>query len=756
MYNVVGKSVLKVDAKQKALGNAIYAADINLPNMLYAKVFRSSIPHGIVRSIDVSAAAALEGVEVIVTREDIPGTNGYGILQKDEPALVGVGERIRRVGEPIVAVAAESVEIAEKAIELIKVDIEELEPITTIEQAIAPDAIKLHDPKANEVMGPKIKKGDVDEGFKQCEYIVESDYRTPMQDHSTIEPDAGVAQYIDDVMTVWCSTQNVHYDQRDVARLLNMPLHKVRVIQATTGGGFGGKLDVTIQAQICLLAYKTRRPVKMVMTREEYYTCTAKRHPYIIKAKTGMSKEGKLLAHEMVVYADTGAYTSYGPAVMTRAVTHCSGPYEIPNIKAETHAVYTNNPTCGAMRGFGVPQVTYAMESQMDKLAAMSGIDPYEIRHKNVYRVGSVTATGQVLKEGVGILETLEKAKQKADEVMKKPENLAPSQRYGRGIACMKYGCGNTAVPNPAGAFIDFYQDGTAIVLVGCADIGQGSDTVMGQIAAEELGIRAEDVKVLSADTSCTPDGGATSASRQTFITGNAVRQAAREATSHIRSIAAEKFGVEPRDIVLANRKVYAVGKEDQAESIEAMLGACRGKGILTQGSGWFTPATTGLDPVTGTGTPYQQYSFATQIADVIVDVETGELKVLNIVAAHDVGQAINPENVAGQIEGGCSIGYGYGTSEEMIVERGRVVNDNFSTYVIPTNLDMPKVHAIIVECADSSGPFGAKGVGEATLIPTAAAIANGVHDAIGIQFDSLPLTAEKIFGALSEIKQRI
>lgn len=750
MYHVVGKPVLRVDAKQKALGTATYAADINLPNMLYAKVFRSPIPHGIVRSIDVSAAAALKGVEIIVTREDIPGANGYGIILKDEPALVGVGERIRRVGEPIVAVAAESVEIAEQAIELIKVEIEELEPIITIEQAIAPDAVKLHDPKPNDVVGTKINKGNAEEAFKQCDYIVESDYHTPMQDHSAIEPDAGVAQYIDDVMTIWCSTQNVHYDQRDVARLLNMPLHRVRIIQATTGGGFGGKLDVTVQAQLCLLAYKTRRPVKMVMTREEYYTCTGKRHPYFIKAKTGMSKEGKLLAHALTIYADTGAYTSYGPAVLTRASTHCAGPYEIPNITSIAHTVYTNNPTCCAFRGFGVPQMTFAVESQIDKLAAASGLSPYEIRHKNVYRVGSVSPTGQVMKESVGILETLEKAQKKADEVMKVPENLASSKRYGRGIACMKYGCGNTAVPNPAGAFIDLYQDGTAILLIGCADIGQGSDTIMGQIAAEELGVRAEDVKVISADTGRTPDGGATSASRQTFITGNAVRLAAKEATVDVRRIAAEKFGVEPGEIVLANRKVYPADKEEQAETIDAILGLCRVKGILTQGSGWFTPETTGLDPNTGFGIPYQQFSFATQIADVIVDVETGELQVLNVVAAHDVGQAINPDNVTGQIEGGCSIGFGYGTCEDMIVERGKVINNNFSTYVIPTNLDMPKVHTILVECPDSSGPFGAKGVGEATLIPTAAAVANAVHDAIGIQFDSLPLSAEKIFGALN------
>lgn len=750
MFNVVGKPVLKVDVAQKALGTAVYAADINLPNMLYAKVFRSPIPHGIVRSIDVSAAAALKGVEVIVTREDIPGTNGYGIILKDEPALVGVGERIRRIGEPIVAVAAETLEIAEQAIELIKVDIEELEPIVTIEQAIAHDAVKLHDPKPNDIGGAKIKKGNVEEGFKQCEYIVESYYKTPVVDHSAIEPDAGVAQYIDDVMTVWCSTQNVHYDQRDVARLLNMPLHKVRVIQSTTGGGFGGKLDVTVQAQLCLLAYKTRRPVKMVMTREEYYTCTGKRHPYCVNVKTGMSKEGKLLAHELTIYADTGAYTSYGPAVLTRAATHCGGPYEIPNISAVTHTVYTNNPTSCAMRGFGVPQMTYMMESQMDKLAAVSGISPYELRLKNVYHIGSVTPTGQVLKESVGIQETLEKAKKKADEVMKKPENLPPSKRYGRGIACMNYGCGNTAVPNPAGAFIDFYQDGTAILLVGCADIGQGSDTVMAQIAAEELGVRAEDIKTISADTGRTPDGGATSASRQTFITGNAVLLAAQEASKDIRRIAAEKFGVDPSEIILANRKVYAAGKEDQAEPIEAIIGVCRGKGILTQGSGWFTPVTTSLDPVTGSGIPYQQYAFATQIADVIVDVETGELRVLNIVAAHDVGQAINPVNVVAQIEGGCGMGLGYGTCEEMVVERGQVMNNNFSTYVIPTDLDMPKVHTILVECPDSSGPFGAKGVGEATLIPTAAAVANAVHNAIGIQFNSLPLSAEKIFGALN------
>lgn len=748
MYNVVGKPVLRSDAKEKSLGTAVYAADINFTNMLQAKVLRSKIPHGIVKSIDTSAAEALEGIEVVVTRADIPGDNSYGIVLKDEPVFVGIGERIRKVGDPIAAVAAETVELAEKAISLIKVEIEELKPLKTIQDAMDPDAPQLH-ARGNVVGAARINKGNAEEAFTKCDYVVEAEYQTHMQDHAAIEPDAGVAKYEGDVMTIWCSTQNVHYDQRDIARILNIPLHRTRIIQAVTGGGFGGKLDVSVQAQLCILASKTRRPVKLVMTREEYLFATPKRHPYFMKVKTGMTKDGNIIAHKGEIYGDTGAYTSYGPAVLTRGSTHCCGPYEVDNITNLSYAVYTNNPTCGAFRGFGVPQMTFAFESQIEKLSKASGIPSYEIRHKNAYRNGAVTPTGQQLSSGVGIIETLEKAKAKAEEVLKKPENLPSSKKYGKGIACMKYGCGNTGLPNPAGAFVEWYQDGTALVFCGCADIGQGSDTVLGQIAAEALGVFSDDVKVISADTGRTPDAGATSASRQTFISGNAVRLAAEEARIEVAKVAAEQFKVSAEEIVFANRKIYPKGRENEAVTVNSVLEACRAKGILTQGSGWFNPDTTGLDGQTGFGRPYEQFSFATQIADVIVDTDTGEIEVLNVVAAHDVGQAINPANVEGQIEGGIGIGFGYGTSENMIVKDSVLQTYNFSTYVIPSNMDMPKIHSIIVECPDPSGPYGAKGVGEASLIPTATAIANAVFDATGVQIESLPVTPEKVLAGL-------
>lgn len=418
-YNVIGKSVQKLDVIEKANGTVKYAADLSFSDLAYIGVFRSSIAHGLIKKLDYSKAEAMDGVLCVLTEEDIPGENGHGIIFKDEPVLTST--KVKRVGEPIALVVAETPQIVEEAVKQIEVEYEELPGIFTPEEAIKEDAIQIHDERPN-VMTRTIVKGDVEKGFAEADVIVENVYRTGRVEHAYIEPEAGVAKIENGIINIWVASQNVHFDRGEVARNLNIGINRVRVIQTTTGGGFGGKLDVSVQIHLALATLKTGRPVKFVYTREESIITSTKRHPYTIRYKSGATKDGKLVAAEVEFLIDTGAYGSYGPGVLTRGAVHATGPYEVPNVKIEGKMAFTNNPTCGAMRGFGVPQMALAHESQMDLLADKLGMHPYEIRMKNCFQVSSVTATGQILNSGVGIQETLEKATELADQVLEKKE----------------------------------------------------------------------------------------------------------------------------------------------------------------------------------------------------------------------------------------------------------------------------------------------------------------------------------------------
>lgn len=413
-FNVVGKPVIRKDALDKVLGKTQFAADMKLPGMLYAKILRSKVPHAILKKVDTSAAEALPGVYAVLTAKDVPGSNSHGIILKDEPVLAI--DKIRKIGEPLAVVAAESEKIAEQALALITVKFEEIPAVFDPEEAMKPDAPKVHE-KGNIVQIRKVRKGDVEKAFAEADIVIENVYRTQMQEHAYIEPEAGVAYLDRDVVVLNVSTQNPHFDRKEVARNLSLPINKVRIIQATTGGGFGGKLDISVQVYIALLSIRTKRPVKLVYSREESLIASTKRHPCAIHYKTAADKKGKILAIEATIIGDTGAYASYGPGTITRSAVHVTGPYEIPNVKVDAYTVYTNNPTAGAMRGFGVPQVAFAHEQQMDILAERVGLNPIEVRLLNVLKHGSSTGTGQVLKTGVGISETINKAYKKAKEI---------------------------------------------------------------------------------------------------------------------------------------------------------------------------------------------------------------------------------------------------------------------------------------------------------------------------------------------------
>lgn len=412
---VVGKSVIRKDALTKVTGEAIFADDMRFENMLYGKVLRSKVPHAILKNVNIKDAISLPGVKAVLTHKDIPGANRVGIILKDEPVLVDY--KIARIGDPIALVAAETKEVAEEALKLIKVETELLPPVVDVQEAMKEDSPKVHG-DTNLVAVKNLIKGDIEEGFRKSDIIVENLYKTNFVSHMFIEPECGIGSYEDGIITVWCSSQNVHFDRAEVARVLNMPRSKVRIIQAETGGGFGGKLDISTQCYAALLAYYTKKPVKVTYTRVESTTVSSKRHPSIIRCKTGATKEGKLMALEADLIMDTGAYASYGPGVITRTVVHITGPYDVPNVKVKGHLVYTNNPMAGAMRGFGVPQAAVVHESQMDMLAEKLGISPYEIRKINVLKPGSYTTTKQLLASSVGIEKTLDAAAVKAKEIL--------------------------------------------------------------------------------------------------------------------------------------------------------------------------------------------------------------------------------------------------------------------------------------------------------------------------------------------------
>ena len=736
----VGVEIPKVDAPEKVLGVARYGADLSVRDPVHLKVVRSVKPHAKILKIQLDEALKIEGVERIFTARDIPGKNLIGIIAKDQPVLAT--DRIRCLGDPIALVAARTEEAAEKAAQRVTVLYEDLPVITNPEEALEPYAPLIHE-KGNLLLEFHVVKGDVQAGFKQADVVVEEAYTTTWIDHAYLEPDAGVA-YVEGEgrITVICPTQNVHYDQKEVASVLGLPLERVRIIQSETGGAFGGRLDVTIQCLLALAAFHLKRPVRMVYSREEAFQVISKRHPLKMHYKSGAKKDGKLTAVEVHILGDTGAYASYGTTVAIRSAVHATGPYQVPHVKVKSQMVYTNNPWSGAMRGFGVPQVAFAHESQMDLLAKALKIDPIEMRLKNVLTAGTETATGQTLVASVGIGETLRRVKEWEDKAVSGKDPERPHIRKGIGVGSMWYGIGNTGITNPATAQAEIGLDGRVRLFTGVADIGQGSDTILLQIASEALGLPLADISLIRADTSLTTDAGATSASRQTYISGNAVLNAIKMLKQNILSEASHLLDENEKELFLENGLV----RHAKMDSIFIPISeVAKRRGRALRGEGYFDPETTKLDPKTGQGSPYATYAFATHLAEVEVDTGTGRVKVNRVIASHDVGKAINPKNVIGQIMGGVAMGVGMALMEEYVPEK----TVSFVNYLIPTVKDVPEVVPVIVEDQEPSGPFGAKGVGEPALIPTAPAILNAIADAIGERIYDLPASLERVLEAI-------
>ena len=755
MAHVVGTSIARVDARAKVTGEAEYPGDLAMPGMLHAKILFAGRPHARILSIDTAEAEAVPGVVAVFTAKDVP-VNEYGLQTPDQPVLCGPGSTrpgadvVRFVGDQVALVVAETERAAARARDLVRVEYEDLPVLSDPFEALKPDAPQLHPyripsqfhPELNNMEGNRIchhqiRKGDVEAAWAEADAIVESDYHTPPQEHAYLQPEAGLA-YIDDEgrVTVAVAGQWVWEDQQEIAHALNLPPEQVRVIYPAIGGAFGGREDMSVQIVLALAAWRLQRPVKIVWSREESIVGHCKRHPAWIHCKWGATRAGKLVAAEVRIVADGGAYCYTTNKVLGNTTVTCTGPYEIPNVKVDVDGVYTNNPPSGAFRGFGAPQGIFAAEMQMNKLAQALGMDPVELRMENLLRDESLTAMGTPLPGGVNLVEVTEKCASAAgwthtDQGWQKPPNLQspfsilhspPPIRHSP--FAIRHGLGFAAGLKNVG-FSFGYQENCwakvellgqteieqATVYVGSADVGQGSHTVIGQMAAEALSLPPERVRVVASDTGTSPgSSGSASASRTTFMAGNAVRGAA--------AAALERWRAEERPAV--------------AEYT------------------YLAPRTTPFDPQTGYGVPNFAYGYVAQAVEVEVDTETGQLRVLRVVCADDVGQAINPQQVEGQIEGGIAQAVGWATCENFIVEGGHVLTPHLSTYLIPTIADVPeRVEALIVERPDPRGPWGARGVGEMPFIPLAPALVAAVHDATGVWFDELPLTPERVLRGL-------
>ncbi|HNN14749.1 MAG TPA: molybdopterin-dependent oxidoreductase, partial [Anaerolineales bacterium] len=607
--------------------------------------------------------------------------------------------------------------------------------------------------KGNLLKHIKVRKGDMDAGFGEADIVLEHTFHTPATDHAFIEPECSIAVPLPDGrMEIYVGSQIPYQDRTQVARVMGWPEERVRVVGQLMGGGFGGKEDVMGQIHTAMLANVTQRPVKLLFDRRESLLVHPKRHATQIRVKIGAKKNGRLVAAETELYGDTGAYASLGEKVMTRATTHSAGPYDIPNVRADCYAMYTNNPPAGAFRGFGVTQSAFAVESMMDKLAEELDIDPVELRRMNALHVGSITNTGQELKESVGLLECIDRVdaemrKQNAHPFTPRVDSKNPNlvRAWGFASAYKNTGLGGGA-PDISGADVELYEDGTFQVRSSAAELGQGLVTVMRLVVSEELAIAPEKVRVLVMDTDLTPNGGPTTASRQTFVTGNASRLAAKTLREEITASMAEKYDVRPEQIRFEDGIVHVNGHSmSYADVYKEMTALGQQPKVRYE---YEAPKT---QPLGTGGDMHFAFSFGVQAAEVEVNKITGEVRVLKVISANDVGFAVNPLGLQGQVEGGVMMGLGNCMTEEFIVENGNVVTDQLARYRVPGIMLTPEITAIIVEHPISSGPFGAKGVGEISSIPTTPAITNAIYNAVGVRFDKLPVDQEVIARELWE-----
>lgn len=737
--NSVGKSYTRIDARGKVTGETLYSGDLAMTGMLHLKTLFAERPHARVKAIHIEKAQAAKGVAAVYTARDMP-VNEYGLQIPDQPVLCGPGSSkpytdiVRFIGDQVAVVIANSEAEADAALKLIKVEYEDLPLLTDPVTAMRPDAPLLHPDRGdtNVCVHYKIRKGDVDTAFAKADVIVEDEYFTPVQEHAYLQPEAGLA-YIDGdgLVTIKSGGQWTHADRETIAHALGLPNEKIRVIYPAIGGAFGGREDLSVQITLALAAMKLQRPVKTIWSRRESIIGHGKRHAVTLKAKWGATKDGKLVAAENELIGDGGAYMYTSNKVLGNSAITSSGPYFIPNIKTDVYGIYTNNVPGAAFRGFGAPQALFMAESQMNKLAEKLGMDAVEFRLKNALKDGDTMGVGTPAPNPVSIIQCIEAArdkfgwKKRKDRGRKTKDRAGassvlrpPSSVRGQGFAAGFKNVGfSFGYQENCWAKVEIHGSGKmerVVVHHAGAEVGQGTHTVMVQMAAHVLGISTDKVELRTSDSATQENSGSASASRLTFMAGNSIKGAAE--------LALEKWKLEERPAIAEFK--------------------------------YLAPRTTPFDKETGYSTPNFQYAYVAQAVEVEVDTETGQLRVIRLVSADDVGKAVNPDLVIGQIEGAVVQAQGYAVLEDFKTEDGKVLTDQLSTYLIPTILDIPEtVESVLVEVPDPNGPWGARGMGELPFLPVAPAIAAAIHDATGVWINELPFTPERVLRALGKIE---
>jgi 4-hydroxybenzoyl-CoA reductase subunit alpha len=763
--SVIGKRLPRVDARSKATGEAVYTIDMQLPKMLHGKILRSPHAHARILNIDASRAERLPGVKGVITWKDLKpekkSHHCYGAFIPDEYPLAI--DRVRFIGDEVAAVAAVDEETARQALDLIQVDYEPLEAVFNPETALRDGAPQLHEHAENNKSWRLYQDlGDVEHGFEEAYHIQEDRFVTHFQCHGPLEPHATVAQFeTDGKLTVWSSTQRPFFVSWDLAQAMDMPESSVRVIKPHVGGGFGGKIETaSVEYATAFLARKTGRPVKIVHTREEEFATTRRRHALVFYLKTGVREDGTITARTCRSIMDGGAYNSLGIVTCYLTAIFLNLPYKNPNIRYEALRVYTNNPPCGAMRGFGAPQTHFAVEVQLDMIAEALGMDPMELRLKNSLKSGDETPSGIKIRS-CGLPDCIKTAAKKANWHDLRKQG---GKGTGIGLACNGFISGPRMrrLPRLADAYafsaalIRAHGDGRVTLLTGSADIGQGSDSILAQIAAEVLGISYESVSVLAGDTEVTPLDLGTYGSRVTMMAGHATRNAAGDLRQKIVDASANQLEANSSDVEIEDGIVFIKGAPEKNLSFSDAVIACQqsvgGKPVI--GEGFYNPEEDGILNIKalvekGIGNYSPAYSFGAHIAGVQVDEQTGEINVKNVVVAHDCGVAINPMAVEGQLEGAVAMGHGYALTESVDIDSGMMLNPNYLDYKLPLSVDLPPTEIHLVETNDPKAPLGAKEAGEGPISPAAPSIVNAVHHATGIWMKELPITPAKVLEAI-------
>jgi aldehyde oxidoreductase len=744
--NAVGQRLVRLDGQAKVDGTEIFGADEMPAGALGLRAIRCPHERARFHFGDLDAfIRANPGICGVLTAADVPGEDCYGVIPRfaDQPVFAVKEARYR--GEAVAAIVGEADVVEALDAATFPVQWEALPGLSTIDQALADDAPRIHAHReSNVLVRGRVACGDVEAALAAADVVVEGEYETGFVEHAYIEPEAGFARRVNDGVEIQACTQAPYMDRSDIAKVLGIAPEKVRIIPTAVGGGFGAKLDLSVQPFLALAAWRLNRTVRMVYSRTESMVSTTKRHPAHIRMCAAATRDGRITAVDFAADFNTGAYSSWGPTVAARVPVHASGPYRVPNYRALTRAVHTNVVPAGAFRGFGVPQAAIAQEQVYDDLADRVGLDRLEFRILNALDEQSPTVTGQVLGKGVGIRACFEALRPKWQETRAGAAEFNSTttkpQRCGVGVAGMWYGCGNTSLPNPSTVRIGLKSNGRIALHQGAVDIGQGANTIVTQICADSLGVEIERFDLVSGDTSITPDCGKTSASRQTLVTGKAAQMAGMELRRRILN----QLGVSDGATVEFGDGIVWAAENGQRRTVELRTLPLDSHGYVITSEATFDPPTSSLNE-DGQGNPYAAYGFGAHMAEIEVDIELGTVRVLKVTAAHDVGRAINPTLIEGQIEGGVAQGLGMALMEEFFPGKG----ENLHDYLIPTAGDVPPVESILIEDASPIGPFGAKGIGEQAVIPTAPAILNAIHDAIGIRIHKVPATPDRVRAAI-------